>query len=184
MRLYLVRHARPDSAGSLCYGRSEVCVSPQATAAAAESVRQQLPGSVLRAAPIYSSPLSRCRQLAVALAAGRAVQVTEELTELSFGRWEGQRWDGVPKDELDAWTADLWEYLPGGGESARMAATRWLTWLARLPTTEAALIITHAGVIRVALAARAHTVARLTDPIAYGAVYEVARSDYALAETA
>ena len=62
MRLYLVRHARAEGLESLCYGRGEICVSPNATAAAADAVRKQLPQSVLAAAPVYSSPLSRCRE--------------------------------------------------------------------------------------------------------------------------
>jgi alpha-ribazole phosphatase len=182
MQLYLVRHARPDSANSVCYGRKEVCVSPQATAAAAESVRRQLPPAVLRAAPIYSSPLSRCQQLALTLAASRTVQVTEDLVELSFGRWEGQRWDCVPRDEIDAWNEDLWDYRPGEGESARMARARWLSWLVRLPTSEAVVVVTHAGLIRVALASRGRTGACLTDPVAYASVHVVARSDYVVVE--
>jgi alpha-ribazole phosphatase len=184
MRLYLVRHARPDSVESVCYGRSEVCIGPHATAAAAESVSGQLPVAVLRTAPIYSSPLSRCQQLALALAAGRAVQVSEDLAELSFGRWEGLAWESIPREEIDAWSQDLWDYRPGGGESARMATGRWLRWLGRLPASDAALVITHAGLIRVALASRGGTAARLTDPIPYASVHEVTRTDYTVMEPA
>jgi alpha-ribazole phosphatase len=184
MRLYLVRHARAEGLESLCYGRGEICVSPEATAAAADAVRKQLPESVLAAAPVYSSPLSRCRELALALAAGRPVHTAEALAELSFGRWEGQPWDSLPRDEIDAWAQDLWDYRPGGGESARLAAARWLAWLGRVPVSDAALVVTHAGLIRVALASREGAARRLTDPIAYASVHPVARADYAIVEPA
>jgi alpha-ribazole phosphatase len=184
MRLYLVRHARPERVDSLCYGRGEVTVTSQDTAIAAECVRARLPASVLADAPIYTSPLSRCRDLAQVLAAGRPVQVSEDLAELDFGSWQGKAWDTVPRQEIDAWSKDLWGYRPGGGESARMAMARWLEWLERLPVSESALIITHAGLIRVALAARAGGDACLTSDIPYGSVFEAARTEFARTEYA
>jgi alpha-ribazole phosphatase len=123
-------------------------------APAAAAVRAEIPAALRGDAPIYTSPLSRCRELARELAAPLDPVVSSDLTELSFGAWEGLSWDAVPRRELDAWAADAWAYRPGGGESAAMAAARWQQWARALRNSgaSAALAITHAGLIRVALA--------------------------------
>ena len=154
MRLYLVRHPKPSSTGALCYGRIDVAVDSTAFAAALAEVRRRIPAAILRAAPIYTSPLSRCAHFASALAQPRAAIVADELVEIDFGRWEGKPWDDIPRDELDAWAEDLWGYRAGGGESAEMLATRWQRWRDRVSPShpDAVIAVTHAGVIRVALA--------------------------------
>jgi alpha-ribazole phosphatase len=141
------------AARGICYGRLDVAVAADAVSAAAEAVRQRIPATVLADAPIYSSPASRCAGLAVALAGARAVRFTAALLEMDFGRWEGRSWDAIPRAELDDWARDLRGYRPGGGESVRMLATRWRGWLESMLETgcTTAIVITHAGVIRVAL---------------------------------
>ena len=69
--------------------------------------------------------MSRCLELARELATPRKPRVSDDLVELDFGAWEGTPWEAVPRDELNAWAADVWGYRPGGGESAAMAAGRW-----------------------------------------------------------
>jgi alpha-ribazole phosphatase len=117
-------------------------------------VRQQIPTAVLQRSPIYTSPLSRCAALAQALANPRTAIVAHELVEMDFGAWEGQSWDTVPRHELDRWAQDLWCFRPGGGENARAVAERWKRWVACLQRSgiDCAIGVTHAGIIRVALA--------------------------------
>jgi alpha-ribazole phosphatase len=154
MRLYLIRHPEPQAAAGLCYGRLDVDVGSASLAAALEKSRALLPADVLRQAPLFTSPASRCVGLARALAAPRIPEVSAELAELGFGAWEGRAWNDVPRAQLDDWAADLWCYRPGGGESAQMLAARWHAWLerARALPAEAVVAVTHAGVIRVAAA--------------------------------
>jgi alpha-ribazole phosphatase len=154
MQVYLIRHPAPIEAEGVCYGREDLRVEPKALAAAAAAVRGRIPAAVLGAAPVFTSPLSRCRELARELATPRKPVVCDDLVELDFGAWEGASWDAVPRDELNAWAADLWGYRPGGGESAAAAAGRWRTWSGALRhcAADAALAVTHAGIIRVALA--------------------------------
>jgi alpha-ribazole phosphatase len=96
---------------------------------------------------------------------------------MDFGSWEGCAWACVPRAELDAWAHDLWEYRPGGGESASMIAHRWERWLERARGVGSATIIavTHAGFIRVALARAGQSspeeFARGT--IAFGSVHRI-----------
>jgi alpha-ribazole phosphatase len=76
------------------------------------------------------------------------------LIEMSFGEWQGTRWDSIGREKIDDWAKDAWGYRPGGGESAEMVATRWERWVieVRKVNTDAIIAVTHAGVIRVALA--------------------------------
>jgi alpha-ribazole phosphatase len=153
MQLYLIRHPRPRDAGGICYGRLDVAVEATAVTAAEAHVHECISAAVLQEAAICSSPLSRCTGLARALAGPREVVVADDLIEMDFGNWEGRAWESVARDELDAWARDIWGYHPGGGENARAVALRWQRWLDQLQGTrsDAAIAITHAGVIRVAL---------------------------------
>jgi len=153
MQLYLIRHPRPRAAHGICYGRLDVAVDATAAAAAESRVRECIPAAVLRGAAIYTSPLSRCAGLARALAGPREVLVADDLIEMDFGAWEGRAWESVAEAELDAWARDIWDYRPGGGESARSVAIRWQRWLGHLHEVRSGdtIAITHAGVIRVAL---------------------------------
>ncbi len=154
MRLYLVRHPKPLSTEGLCYGRIDVAVDSATLLVALAEVRRGIPAAILRSAPIYTSPLSRCAHLASALAEPRTAIVADELVEIDFGCWEGNSWDAIPRDELDAWAKELWGYRAGGGESAEMLAARWQRWRDRVSASQsdAVVAVTHAGVIRVALA--------------------------------
>jgi alpha-ribazole phosphatase len=177
MQLYLIRHPRPINAQGLCYGRHDIPVDAESVAQAAARVRGLVPEKVRRSAPIFSSPSSRCVLLARALAAPREPRIAEELWEMSFGSWEGQAWDCVPRGELDAWARDVWRYRPGGAESAAMVAARWERWArrVRLSGEDCAIAVTHAGVIRVALVAAGVLDAAtfLRAPVEFGSVHRV-----------
>jgi len=176
MLIYLVRHARPQAVDGICYGRRNVPVRASETDRAARSLRWQIPEDALRIAPVYSSPLERCVVLARQIAGGRSVAVTPALLELDFGSWQGRSWNDIPREELDAWAANLWRYAPGSGESAEAAAQRWRSWVESLlgHSLDAVIAVTHAGLIRVA-----HAVQSASDPtllamdVAYGSVHRL-----------
>lgn len=177
MALYLIRHLEPSGVRGVCYGRRDFPCNARTLASGAAAIRARLPERVLADAPLFTSPLSRCRGLAQALIAPRAPSIAEELIELDFGAWEGIRWDALPREELDTWARDVWHYRPGGGESAAMVEERWRRWCDRVASLDAASIVavTHAGVIRTALAwsgvlARPDA-ARAS--IAFGSVYAI-----------
>ena len=185
MQIYLIRHPKPLDVLGACYGRQDVAVGADETRAAAIVVRQQLPASVLQNAPIYTSPLSRCATLARALAAPGVPLVDHDLIEMDFGSWEGRSWDTVPREQLDGWAEDLWGYRPGGGENAQAVAGRWNRFLSRLHgmDRETVVAVTHAGIIRVALAqAGRRDLGELAEaPVEYGAVHALALSDCSVA---
>jgi alpha-ribazole phosphatase len=178
MEIYLVRHPRPSKSEGLCYGRTDMPVDPDALAAAAASVRSCIPASVLRRAAIFTSPASRCLGLARELAAPREPGVVEELHEMHFGAWEGVPWTSVPRLELDAWASDVWTYRAGGGESAAMVAARWRRWAARVIAGIAergapVIAVTHAGLIRIALAGAGRLGPELSLDVPFASVHRV-----------
>jgi alpha-ribazole phosphatase len=133
--LILVRHTRVAAAAGVCYGRLDVPLVD----AAAQDIAAAL--AVLpRCRRVYSSPAARCLALARRVAArdGAPLELRRELLELDFGRWEGLRWDDVPRAELDAWAADPWGYAPGGGESAESLRRRVHDWFDALTQQSAA----------------------------------------------
>ena len=175
MVIYLVRHARPAGADGMCYGRHDIPVTDEETRSVARSVRALLPRDALAEASVHSSPLSRCASLAHELVPTRAAVMAPELLELDFGSWEGHAWEDVPRVELDAWARDPWAYAPGGGESARSAFERFQGWASRLRGEghDAVLAVTHAGLIRLAIAAGSEDPSGLSLSIPYGSVHRV-----------
>ncbi|MEO7576872.1 MAG: histidine phosphatase family protein [Massilia sp.] len=145
MQLYLVRHPPPIVAAGVCYGRSDLAVDPREQARIVAALLPHLP----EGAPLYSSPLRRCADLAVALDRGPVI-LDERLMEIDFGSWELRAWDDIGRAEIDAWAADTCGYRPGGGESVLHMATRIAAFhdaLLAAGKTQA-VVICHAGAIR------------------------------------
>ncbi|MES2979330.1 MAG: histidine phosphatase family protein [Pseudomonadota bacterium] len=152
MKLWLVRHARPLIDAGICYGHLDVPAEAAETRALALTLAHELP----MGCALITSPLSRCRELGEALAAGRAdlsYNVDPRLAEMHFGHWEGQPWAAIEPRALRAWTDDFAGYRTGDvGESThelmQRVASAWDD-LTNLHTERADVVwITHAGVMR------------------------------------
>ncbi|MBL8404799.1 MAG: alpha-ribazole phosphatase family protein [Dechloromonas sp.] len=143
MRLHLIRHPKPAIEAGICYGRHDCPAVSEFSLAT--KLLAELPAGL----PLWSSPLIRCRALAERLHPQPVID--DRLAEMHFGKWEGRRWDDIPRAELDAWAADVAGYAPPGGESPRDLQRRALDFVASLNVPEA-VIVTHAGVIRTLLA--------------------------------
>lgn len=171
MQLYLVRHPSPVVPPGVCYGRTDLEVAPQVLGAAAAQLRQRLPD-----VSVYTSPLQRCAALARLLSPD--ARTDARLAELDFGSWEMQRWDDIARDEIDAWAGDVVHYRPGGGESVYQMAQRTAQFRASLEDEPAAIVICHAGTMRLLAAAQrglgpdaaAREAAARPHAIAYGEV--------------
>jgi alpha-ribazole phosphatase len=113
-------------------------------AALAQQLRPNLPAD----APVYSSPLQRCRLLAEALTP--APHIDARLQEMDFGAWEMQSWSTIDRAALDAWAADPCGFAPPGGESPAQLLARVSGFHAALLAdgVTAVVLITHAGVIK------------------------------------
>jgi len=150
MRLWLVRHARVQLAGGLCYGASDVPADPEHTQAVAATLASVLPTGV----PLWVSGLGRAQQLAAAVRAKRAdlapPTVDLRLNEMDFGQWELQAWEAIPRSAFDVWMAEFALHRFGGAESTQQVIDRVAAALNATRETGAAdaVWICHAGVIR------------------------------------
>ncbi|MEV7279552.1 bifunctional RNase H/acid phosphatase [Streptomyces sp. NPDC093111] len=105
---------------------------------------------------IVSSPLTRCRQTAEAVAGrlGLDVRIENGLRETDFGAWEGMTFAEVReryKDDLDAWLASTKAAPTGGGESFATVARRVAATRDRLTAAYAGrtvLMVTHVTPIK------------------------------------
>jgi alpha-ribazole phosphatase len=157
MTLWVVRHAQPLIAPGTCYGALDVEADAAATQQAAQALAEVLPQD----AKVRCSTLQRCELLAQYLCGLRPDLVLKpepRLVEMNFGVHEGAAWADIPKEALDAWTADFWCHRFGGAESLAelMARVRsaWEDDAASQDDTSGpvdTIWITHAGVARAAL---------------------------------
>lgn len=151
MALTLLRHLRPAGAEGLCYGATELDPAPGQEAALGALLARLPPVSA-----IVTSPLRRCRLLAEAIGAARHLGMTMDarLSEMDFGAWEGRPWNDIPRAELDQWAADFLHARPHGGESVAQLQARVRAALEEFRAHPGhPLLVTHAGVIKAALAA-------------------------------
>lgn len=150
MTLWMARHAQPLIAPGVCYGATDVPADAQATLAAATALSLVLPQGLL----VLSSTLQRCEKLTTQLLALRpdlTCKTDARLTEMDFGRWEGQRWDAIPQAELERWIDDFAQHACGGAESVDQFMRRVsAVWDEHAERGQDAVWITHAGVIRAA----------------------------------
>ena len=154
-RLILVRHCEPeDDARGLCYGRLDIGLSD-----AGREHAQRLAAGLARLEwdAVYASPRVRARETAHAVAGARDVLVDEGLRELDFGELEGRSYDEIAASDPELYRA--WMERPTtvsfpGGESFADLKVRALESLERIRAAhEAAVVVTHGGVLRAGLAA-------------------------------
>lgn len=103
---------------------------------------------------VWTSPLSRCAQLAALIASndGLALTLDDRLLEFSYGEWEGQTFgaiEAIDGPRFQAWMSDWQSLAPPGGESAADVERRVLPWV-RLLEREGGnhLLVAHAGIVR------------------------------------
>lgn len=147
MELYLLRHPRVCVPEGTCYGVTDLALAdpPRDFANACKAGFPNL--SELQ---ILTSDLQRCRKLAGLLGdAG----VDTRLREMDFGAWENRPWQSLPRRETQAWIGDICNHRPSEGECYADVLERVRDLVAEASAKgKSALWVTHAGVIRAALA--------------------------------
>lgn len=139
--LHAWRHPRADGAAGCCIGHTDLPTDPRRAKRLAHRIRgcarrESLPHIVL------TSPLARSHAVGRWLARwGWQHRVVPALSELSFGRWDGQPWSAVPKEAVDAWCADFENHAPGGGESVGSLLQR----VRGFDPGAARIVVTHGG---------------------------------------
>lgn len=110
---------------------------------------------------VYVSPSCRTQETAkIAMKTlGLSPQVVEGLQEWRFGRWGGLTAEQIKTQYAEEWTAwrgDMLHFTPSGGESLDHFAKRANATVAELVSRhpqQTLLMVTHAGVIRMIVAA-------------------------------
>jgi broad specificity phosphatase PhoE len=119
-KIILVRHGRTAWHAEGRYaGTADVPLDEVGRAQVARVV-ERLSG--VNFAAIYTSPLSRCHELAVEVAKEHGMEAISDarLGEIDFGRWDGETFQNIIEkdgDILKRWTEDPTSITIPGGES-------------------------------------------------------------------
>lgn len=155
--ILLVRHGENDwSKKNKLAGRIPGVHLNETGRQQAQAVAQRLATLPVRA--IYSSPLTRCVETAAPIAEvhGLTVQQVDDLIEVDYGEWEGQKIKNLAK--LPLWRAV--QFFPSRarfpqGEALRdvqSRVVRAIEDIAQQHEKETIVIVSHADLIRLALA--------------------------------
>lgn len=149
-RLLLIRH--PEVAAmyhGVCYGRSDVELSPTAQQACheiAENVARW------RVTSVIHSGLQRTWLLAECIGRRLGLRPTCEaaLRERDFGSWEMRTWDDIYDDcgdEMSKMTSDPNNFRPGGGETTSEFSERVWRWSQAWNGGGITVAVAHGGTI-------------------------------------
>jgi len=157
--LLFIRHAETDMAGTFC-GQSDPDLNTRGHAQLSELINRLRKEQI---GVVYTSDLLRARATAKAIAKAFGVKwhVRPALREISFGRWEGIRWEEIERrDQAYAlrWIADYPRLAAPGGENwddferRVLEEVKFLSLEAEACGCQVA-VVTHAGVLRTLLCA-------------------------------
>lgn len=158
-KVLLVRHGRTAWHAEGRYAGTADVELDEAGREQVSRVVERLSG--VEFAAIYSSPLSRCYELAAAVAADHGMEVVSDprLGEIDLGRWDGETFkDILARDGeiLKRWTEDPTSVTVPGGESLISVQDRAMEWFAEATSAhpEATILASsHGGPIRAMIAA-------------------------------
>jgi alpha-ribazole phosphatase len=143
---YFIRHAPTKAAPNLCYGQTDIPLVADYPRHHAQ-IKRALPPLDL----VYSSPLSRCLQLAHDLNSQPVIDA--RLQELNFGLWEQCNFNHIAPLQLQQWSENYLTQAPPQGENFAQLLQRCHNfWHALAPLEgQNIAIVSHAGVIRALL---------------------------------
>ena len=154
-RLLLIRHGAPhDDGRGRCYGSLDIGLSDlgrrQSEALAARLEHEPI-------SRVVSSPRARAQETAAAL--GREARLDDRLRELDFGKLEGRLFEEIEREQPDLYRRWMTEptrvrFPDGEGfEDVRLRTAAAVSELAGSSLGDGAIaVVTHAGVVRAALA--------------------------------
>jgi alpha-ribazole phosphatase len=156
-RLILVRHTEPqEDARGRCYGSLDIGLSALGREHARELAARL---ARLDYEAVYTSPRLRARETAQPVAAARSAELLtdDRLRELDFGTLEGRTYDEIAESEPElyrAWMETPTQVRFPGGESFGDLKARAIVALDGIRAAhEAAVVVTHGGVLRAGVAA-------------------------------
>jgi broad specificity phosphatase PhoE len=152
--VYLVRHGETEwNATDRCQGLADI---PMHSAGGAQVAALATQLQSVRFDAAYTSPLDRARQTARILLEYSDVQPTElaELSELSYGNWQGLSPAEWPGNAGAMWKTDPWSMTFPAGESLAMVRERVSSVLAGIVAShpgKTVLVSAHGHVNRILL---------------------------------
>lgn len=139
------RHPAACGASGRCIGRTDLPVDRRRAKRLARRIQRTARRHGLPRV-VHSSPLRRCRDVGRWLRAwGWRHVVDDRLLEMDFGRWDGQPWSAIARDEVDAWCRQFASQPPGGGESLAALFERACGWSPTGAAGGAVVVVAHAG---------------------------------------
>ncbi len=145
MEIYLIRHTTPLIEKGICYGQTDLDIT-ESFEEEVSMIHPHLPKANIK---VYSSPLQRCSKLANALYGSAIIEYHDELMELNCGDWEMQKWDEIPKTEIQPWMDDFVNVVVPNGESYVLLHDRVVNKFEEIKSKgEDAVIVAHGGVLR------------------------------------
>jgi alpha-ribazole phosphatase len=146
MEVYLIRHTAPLIEKGICYGQSDV---PLASSFLEEfrTLKKLLPEQF---DVVYSSPLSRCIELAKLLKQDDKIIIDDRILEINFGSWELMKWDDIEQNEFHIWMDDFVNIRVPSGENFQDLYNRAMNFVDELAKKkyQTVAVVTHSGVIR------------------------------------
>jgi broad specificity phosphatase PhoE len=149
-RILLVRHcAVADEHRGICYGHSDVGLSPEGSA---QSLRLAETLAALPVTHLFHSGFVRTAHTADLLAARAGLPAVADaaLGERAFGAWELRPWDAIFAEvgaAMEGLVLDPEGYAPPHGETTFGLRDRVLGWYQRLPSRGLIVALTHGGPI-------------------------------------
>lgn len=149
MKVYFVRHTKPQIEAGICYGQTDLPLCPLHFEAQYQALRNWLPTNFSQ---VFTSPLQRCWVLAEKFTHQPIADTN--LMELHFGEWEMRAWQDIPHSQMQTWMEDFVRNAPPNGETYQALAERVGAFLQKLSQVEGEniLVCTHAGVMRAVFA--------------------------------
>jgi probable phosphoglycerate mutase len=156
-RVFLVRHgATVLSAEDRYAGSADVALSDEGRAQA-RALGARLASEPLAAA--YASPMSRTRDTAELIVAGRGLSVAAvpEIRETDHGHWEGRTREEIRAafpDEYARWERDPFTFAPSRGETGLQVLARALPAFLAIVHRHAngsVLVVSHKATIRLVI---------------------------------
>jgi probable phosphoglycerate mutase len=156
--LTLIRHGQTEAnAQGVWHGSIDTPLSSRGHEQA-QRVARYIAAEHSDAVALYSSPLQRARNTALAIAqsTGLAVEVEEGLAEYDLGSWEGKTYRALQEEH------QMWHHIktdpdfaPHGGESPRQVVDRLVAALRQIAARHAGkriVAVSHGGAMTMAFA--------------------------------
>ena len=154
MMFHIWRHPKPVAANGFCIGQTDISVDKRKVKRLANKIQRfvrlhQLPKV------IWVSPLQRSLKVGEILVQhGFQCNIAPALAEIDFGKWDGQPWAQIPKQQIDDWCTNFADFAPEGGESLQQLFERIENWINEMTRQNSShrpiLAVGHAGWINAA----------------------------------